>query len=404
MGELRLKDDLLAFFVSKILIRIQGNGVERLLNHALREGVRFSEMKRNKDGVQAIISVKSLAMLRSLRRRHGCIITIHKRLGVLFLLKRLSRYHGFTLGILLALAMIFVLSNITWGIKIEGASPKTEYQIIKKLESYGVSVGKPIFLLQDVDTIQKKLEHDINNITWIGVEKKGTVYYFQVVEKIKEKVEKKISPRHLVAKKEAVITKMYVEKGKPMVVINDHVKKGQIIVSGLIGREGEEKSVASKASVFGETWYVSTVEVPLNTKFSVLNGKFEKKYRMSLGQLSFPVWGFKKSEIKDAKVQEIDHPIYIFGKKLPISFQTKMRYEKEMVARDYTTEEAIEMGKEMAKKDVRKKIGKYGKIMGERMIDSIIEKDKIIITFHVQALEDIAKPMPITAYIIENKE
>lgn len=53
--------------------------------------------------------------------------------------------------------------------------------------------------------------------------------------------EKYTSPQHIVAKKKAVITRMYVEKGEPLAAVDEHVKKGQMLVSGLIGSEDQQK-------------------------------------------------------------------------------------------------------------------------------------------------------------------
>jgi hypothetical protein len=65
-----------------------------------------------------------------------------------------------------------------------------------------------------------------------------------------EKIEA-LSPRSLVAKKKAMVAKIYVEKGQPEVQVNDYVKKGQVLVSGLIGKEDNKKSIAAVGEVLG---------------------------------------------------------------------------------------------------------------------------------------------------------
>lgn len=46
--------------------------------------------------------------------------------------------------------------------------------------------------------------------------------------------------------KGATISKMFVEKGEPLVTVNQHVEKGQMLVSGLIGSEEEKQKVGAK--------------------------------------------------------------------------------------------------------------------------------------------------------------
>ena len=46
-----------------------------------------------------------------------------------------------------------------------------------------------------------------------------------------------------------------------------------MLVSGLIGSEEEKQKVGAKGKIYGETWYKSTVTVPLETSFDVLRVK-----------------------------------------------------------------------------------------------------------------------------------
>ena len=100
--------------------------------------------------------------------------------------------------------------------------------------------------MDDVDTIQRKLSDRIEVLTWVGVELKGTTYHFQVVEKQQPEKVEETSPQNLVAEKKAIITHMFVEKGKSIVKVNDYVGKGQLLVSGIIGTEKEPEIVSGK--------------------------------------------------------------------------------------------------------------------------------------------------------------
>ncbi len=71
---------------------------------------------------------------------------------------------------------------------------------------------------------------------------------------------------------------MFVEEGKAVVNIHDIVQEGQLLVSGLIGKEGETLQVPAKGEVWGETWYKSDVILPLKSTFQVYNGNEKSKY------------------------------------------------------------------------------------------------------------------------------
>ena len=71
---------------------------------------------------------------------------------------------------------------------------------------------------------------------------------------------------------------MFVEEGQKVVNIHDSVAEGQILVSGLIGKEGETIEVPAKGKIWGETWYKSDVELPIKSNFKVYNGNEQRKY------------------------------------------------------------------------------------------------------------------------------
>ena len=148
-----------------------------------------------------------------------------------------------------------------WRIEIKGQSGN-RYKLTNQLKKLGVKKGSFQFLIDDPESLQQKLTAMNDDITWIGVEIKGTTYHFRVVEKEKPEKVKKTPPQHLVAKKEAVIVDYFVEKGEPVISVHDFVKPGQLLVSGIIGSKDKPNIISAKGAVYGKTWY-DTVEVRL---------------------------------------------------------------------------------------------------------------------------------------------
>ena len=83
---------------------------------------------------------------------------------------------------------------------VKGADPATEYKINKELDKMGVKVGNLQFFVDNVESIQRQLTNNIEEITWVGVELQGTTYHLQVVEKNEPEKPEYLSPQHLVAK------------------------------------------------------------------------------------------------------------------------------------------------------------------------------------------------------------
>ncbi|WML54099.1 sporulation protein YqfD [Neobacillus sp. PS3-12] len=297
-----MKNQWIEFIFGEVTTKVTGKGIERFLNVLTRNGLHIWNVKRH--GTETVtfkIRVRDAFKIRPFVKQSGCEVSFLQRNGAPFLFKRMLKNSGFVLGAVLFLFIIILLSNVVWGIDIKGAKPATEYKIRKELDKMGVKIGKVQFFIDNVDTIQKKLTDNIGAITWVGVELKGTTYQLQVVEKKQPKEPEQPAPRNLIATKKATIVKMEVEKGQKLVDIHDQVVPGQIIVSGLIGKEGEEIPIAAKGKVWGETWYKSHVELPLKTTFNVYNGKEDQKYLIQarkcrdthLGVWKIKIQGFK---------------------------------------------------------------------------------------------------------------
>ncbi|TYR82367.1 sporulation protein YqfD [Priestia megaterium] len=391
-----MKNEWTNFVIGTVRIRVIGKGIERFLNECVRKGIVISNVKKiDEQFVIATILLKDVKEIRILVRKADCKIYFIRRQGFPFLVKRMWKNSGFIIGLLSFFILLTLLSNMVWKVEINGAAPETEYQMTKKLNEIGVKRGKFQFLLESPEKIQKYLTDNMNNITWVGVEVRGTSYHFQVVEKNEPKAQEKISLQHLVAKKKATITNLFVEKGQPLVKVNDVVNEGELLVSGIIGNEKNKKVVAAKGKVYGETWYKSEVEIPLETNFHVLTGASYTKHYLELSALKLPVWGFTKEEYASKKVEEVKRPLYFFRWKLPISYEKVIIREDETTKRVYSKEEAVKKGLETGRKQLKNFLNEDAEIKGEKVLHQEQDNGKVKLSIHYQVIENIASTQPI---------
>ena len=391
-----MKNKWIDYFFGRVTVKVSGKGIERFLNVLIRHGLSISDVKRH--GIETItfkIKLDDAFKLRHFARKNGVRLSFLQRRGLPFLLKRVVKNGGFFLGSVLFLLIIFLLSNVIWGIDINGAKPATEYQIRKELDKMGVKIGKIQFFVDDVETIQKKLTDQIGAITWVGVELKGTTYHFQVVEKNQPKAPEQLAPRNLIAKKKATIVSRYVENGQPVVDVHDQVQKGQLLVSGLIGKEGEEKPVAAKGEIWGETWYKTHVELPLNTKFSVFTGKEKRKHSLLVGSLKVPFWGFGKPSFSKYETETNTQKIHFLKWELPISFVNETVRQRQEIVRTYSNDEAVKIAVEMAKKNIKSLLDEDAIIKETKILHKAIVNGKVNLDVFSKTYENIAQPQPI---------
>lgn len=391
-----MKNQWTNFFTGYVKVKAYGKGTERLINHLTRRGIIVWNVSRlDGDTLVFHIELADLFKLRQIVRKSDCKVTFLRGNGLPFLWKRVLKNSGFLVGIIAFLLCIFILSNMVWGIQVHNAKPETEYMIRKELDRMGVKIGKLQFNIDDVDTIQRKLSDRIEVLTWVGVELKGTTFHFQVVEKQQPEKVEVTSPQNLVASKKAIVTQMFVEKGKSIVKVNDYVGKGQLLVSGIIGTEKEPEIVSAKGIVKGQTWYRATVTVPLKTKFAVYDGAEQTRHYLNIANISIPVWGFTKLDYLQYEEETTVRPLYFLQWELPVRLKERVWRSKEDVTREYTEKEAIAEGKKMARRDLEKKLIEDAEIIGEKILHESIDHGKVRLSIHYQVIEDIAVGQPI---------
>lgn len=391
-----MKNQWTIFFSGHVQVKIVGKGIERFINQCVRDEIFIWEVTRNSDSsITCSLHLKDIHKLRRVVRTSNCKLTFEGGRGLPFLFQKALYNLGFVAGTVGFLFILFVLSNMVWGIEIEGANPETEYKIRKELDAIGVEKGKFQFVLKDVNEIQQHLSETINAITWVGVELNGTTYHLQVVEKTQPEEQEYFSPRHLVARKEAVISNMFIEEGQAVVTVNDFVKKGDLLVSGFIGKEGQTEVVSARGKVMGETWFKGSVEVPLKTTFNVLTGKTKTTHYIQLFNLNIPVWGFGKHEFKQSEETYQEKPFYFLNWKLPIGYNKKIIRDSETVERTYSEEEAIKVGLEDGRKDLRKSLSEDAVIKGEKILQQTMDNGKVKLEIHYQVIEEISAVQPI---------
>lgn len=183
-----MKNQWTMFLKGKVLVKAEGQGTERFLNHLIRSNLSVWNAK--KTGTKSVIfyiQLEDLSEFRKIARHSEGKITFLEGSGGPFIGKKLMKNSGLLAGVLSFLIILVVLSNMVWGIEITGASPEMEHAIRKELKSMGIQKGKLQFFIDDVDSIQRQLTSRVEGITWVGVHLNGTTYHFQVVEKTEPK-------------------------------------------------------------------------------------------------------------------------------------------------------------------------------------------------------------------------
>ncbi len=391
-----MKEYIREIFSGYVRVKVIGSYSELFINRCIEYKIPIWDIVRvDKDTIILSLYIADIRKIRPHLKRTRCKLRIHERKGFPFLLKRIIYSRGFLTGAISSLLLIFILSNMVWSVTVNGATPEVEHKLKQVAIDLGVKRGKFIFQLPSNQELQRQITESLEEITWVGVKRSGTTYHFEVVQKQLPEKQLTPSPRHIVAKKKAIVTKMYVEEGQAQVEENDYVKPGQLLISGFIGKEDKSQLVPARGEVFGRTWYVSSVSIPLSSEFDTNTGLGQTAYSIGMFGFHIPIWGFVKPEFN--KFETIIHETNLRFLKweLPVSFQTKTRLEIKEVTRTYTKSEALDVARSVAREDILSETSKEAEIKKEKILHQEVENGKVNVKIHFEVIEEIGKDIPI---------
>jgi similar to stage IV sporulation protein len=392
MGEMGNKE-MVHWWEGYVIIKVKGQRLERLINRMMnRRFAAWNLIRTSEEEAEFSLALRDFFELRSLLKETGCRIHILKRVGLPFFIKRVGRRMGLYGGAIAFCVILYILSSMIWSVEIDGVRlPENELLLKKELASLGIKPGSFKFQTEDPKVIQRNIMEKLPEVTWVGFTYNGTQAYLKVVEKTFPVPLKKTNPRNLIAAKKAIIYDLFVESGQPMVKVNQYVKPGDVLVSGVLGTEEEKKIVSAKGKIFGEVWYEGNITVPLKQQRAILTGEREKRYFLNVGPISIKVWGFGEIPFKDF---DKDEEVVEFKWKnwtAPISWTMETIFQTKKVVHTVSTEEAVDLGKELGKKIFSRRLQPEAEIKEENVLRKRIENGKVYIKIHYTVIEEISK-------------
>ena len=175
---------------------------------------------------------------------------------------------GLWAGIAAAIILLISGSGVVWQVKVTGNEKLTEEQVLEYLWDYGVRPGASLEgLLGRVDEIRSLAEMNSPEIAWMSLNLSGTVAYVQIREENTPPDSTAAGPdgANLVADADGVVTGFVLSRGKPVVAVGDTVRRGDLLVTGIIDSERlGVRVVGAEGEVRALTTHSVSVTVPLN--------------------------------------------------------------------------------------------------------------------------------------------
>ena len=373
-----------------MLVRADSRFTERFINICMHRGIPVRDIKRC--GNNRIIfktDIKTFKQIRLPAKRTKSAVKIIKRCGLPFIIKKYKKRRLVVISSVIILGIVWFASNHVLGITVFGNNRIPTDIIRDTLKESGLKIGMKT---EDVvaNTIRNNMMTKLSDLAWVGINANGSRVYIEIVERIEkeEGIDKNAPACDLVAKCDGEIEKIEIREGQAVVNIGSGVRKGDVLVSGIVDNPIDGFSyVHARGDVFAKTRYIRTKAYPLIYTERIKTGK--KKTRFSLIAKGKKIDIFKNKPFKyyDLTKNEI-------GKDIKIIKET---YEEVLEEKkSITPQEALKKAEEELYNEFLREKDEKAEVIDKNFTYTLSEKNEILVTIEILLRENIAKE-----YIIE---
>ena len=334
---------LIEYFRSAYLISLHINDARLFLDLLITHDIPFHEQKIENDIFSVLLYAphyKEYIHLRGKRRYRN---ENRQRLGFLNLAERYQKRVGLVIGFFLAVFLLIFSSLFVWDITVDGSDRIPEQTILDALENRGIYLGSFIPSV-DTEIAEDFLILDVEGLSFVSIKLKGTVVQVEVREREKNtEIVDTQTPSNLIASIDGQIEALQITGGFITVKLGETVKKGQLLVSGIIDSAAlGYRLVRARGKVLARTTLTYHTEVPYKTTEKIYTGKFFSEKSVKIFSKTIKL--FRKDSICTSSCDKIESErrIYLFGLiKLPISVQETEYAEYEIVPKTRSQKEAL---------------------------------------------------------------
>ena len=355
------------YIIGYVNIQIEGFYIERFVNICKSKNILLWNMDRKKSSIlYSDISINDFKKIKEIARKTNCRVKINTKKGMPFIVYKYKKRKIFSCLLLFVMLLLIISSNFIWNIEIKGAKKVPVEEIKSMLQENGLKIGafkKNI----DVKKIISKIRLNREDISWIGIEFKGTNAIIEIAESDKKpKIVDNNDFCNIISDKMGIITKIDVQNGTSIAKIDDIVKPGDILVEGKIqGKYMEPIYVHSSANIEAKVWYSKKDKFEYHQTIEEKTGNEETKYEIKINNLKINLYK-TLSKFENYDTINENKKLSIFSNfYLPIEIIKKVNREKEKHEIIYGKEELKNIAVEQLEEELKKEIQEQEKILNK---------------------------------------
>lgn len=383
---------ILYYLLGYVRISIEGYYIERFINICRNNKILIWNLKRDKNvKLELNVGINDVKKIAKIAKQTKCKMKINKKKGIPFIFNKYRKRKLFFAFLLLIIIMMGITSNFVWNIQIvkQDESDLDLNSIYKDIEEAGLSIGTPKNKINTKEIINN-IRTKRNDISWIGIELKGTNAIVKVVKSTeKPDIINEEEYCNVVANKPGIITKINAQNGSIAVKVGDTVNVGTTLINGWMeGKYTGIRYVHARGEVEAKVWYEKSKKIMYNTTEIKETGNIENKYKIKINNFEINLSKkLPKFKIYDTITEE--KKIKLFSDfYLPISIvKTTYKEQKEEV-KEYEKEEAKNIGIQELEQELEQEISDKEKIVN-KIINTYEQEDGIEARVTYEVLENI---------------
>lgn len=368
--------------INRIKISIIGKNPDYFLKELIKKRINIYDIEKSDKNLKIIIEYGDYKELLKIKTTYK--MKVIRRYGINKYLNNIKKYYMVIIMFILGIIINILLSHLILKIEVVHPNKNIRKLVIKDLNKLGLKKYKWKISYDEKEKIKDKLLNiEKDNIEWLEIEEHGTKYIIKVEERKKNKKEELCPQRHIIAKKNAMITRIEAISGEVVKKKNDYVSKGETVISGLIhNKETIVTKRCSEGKIYGEVWYTVKVSIPK----TIVKEKLIKNYDYGIS-----IKIFKKNIILFNKLRNYEKTEYnlIKNNVVPINlsfvkFQEKKEY-KEIITDETSDKKAIKI----ASTEMLKKLKNDEHIISKKVLKKKEFNSKIYIEVFFKVEENI---------------
>lgn len=380
-----------SFLFGYTFFSIKRENVEKLINLCNAKQISFGEITLDEESAVFRIALSQERKFKKEAEKCGIEAKLVSRKGLPALLIRYRRRVGLLIGAILTTALLCFYSGAIWEIRIEGSDSVDKSTVIAELAECGFEIGTR---KSEVSTseIENRLLILSDEISWVSINIKGTVASV-VVRGAEYPPQEEIEPlcSNVVAATGGTVVGFENVKGEICVNIGDSVSKGQVLISGIAGAEGEPlRIMAAKGRVLAEVEEEIKIEIPRKYQRKVTKSVIkEEKYLIFFKNEIKIFSNSRNSGATYDKIDIIENMYTNNGKKLPFAIKTVKYIEYEYVDCSRTDEQMQSLANEKLYRYINEELCD-AQILS-RSTESTISDENCILVCKMRSIKNIAE-------------